>query len=113
MNKKEIKHITKHFRISVFENERLKRKARKTGMTEANLIRSLISGYEPKEKPDEEFYDVLGELRSIGHLINQIARKAHVWGFIDEVAYRKQAIRINEVLDMLKKEYLLPRKVKG
>ena len=52
-------------------------------LSEAGLIRLLIRGYEPKEKPDDRFYDVMRELSSIGNNINQLAAKANTLGFID------------------------------
>ena len=52
-------------------------------MTEAALIRLLIRGYEPREKPDERFYDAMRELSAIGNNINQLAIKANALGFVD------------------------------
>lgn len=50
------RNIKKQFWFSAEEAEDLKRKAKKTCLTEAALIRLLIKGYEPKEQPDERFY---------------------------------------------------------
>ena len=49
--------IDKHFFFDKSEAQSLTRKAKKAGLTEAALVRSLVSGYEPKEKPDDRFYD--------------------------------------------------------
>lgn len=43
----------------------------------------LLKGYEPREKPDERFYDVMRELSAIGNNINQLAAKANTLGFVD------------------------------
>ncbi len=37
----------------------LKKKSKKVGVNESTLIRNLVMGFEPKEKPDERFYDSL------------------------------------------------------
>ena len=42
-----------------------------------SVIRLLLKGYEPREKPDERFYDVMRELSAIGNNINQLAAKAN------------------------------------
>ena len=41
------------------EAQDLAAKAKKACLSEAGLIRLLIRGYEPKEKPDDRFYDVM------------------------------------------------------
>lgn len=40
----------------------LQKKAKKTCLTEATLVRLLVRGYEPREKPDDRFYDFAREL---------------------------------------------------
>lgn len=42
-----------------------------------------IVGYKPKEKPSEQFYEEIKNIRSIGNNINQIARIANAKGVID------------------------------
>ena len=79
-------------------------------MSEGELIRSLILGYEPKEKPDGEFYDIMFLMRNIANNLNQIAKKAHIQGFIDKHYYMQEAEKWNRFMVDVKKEYLLPRK---
>ena len=50
-------------------------------------------GYEPREKPDERFYDVMRELSAIGNNINQLAAKANTLGFVDAPQLKKEAER--------------------
>ena len=69
--------VKKQFWFSKVEAQDLKKKAKKACLTEAALIRLLLRGYEPREKPDERFYDAMRELSAIGNNINQIARKAN------------------------------------
>ena len=107
---KKRKNLMKHFRISVEENEQLKRKAKKAGMTESHLIRTLLIGYEPKERPDERFYDVLEELRHIGYNINQIVRNAHIHKFVNDTHYAEQVDKLNDIVDDLREKYLTPIK---
>lgn len=50
----------------------------------------LLRGYEPREKPDERFYDVMRELSAIGNNINQLAAKANTLGFADATQLKKK-----------------------
>lgn len=52
--------VKKQFWFSKVEAQDLKKKAKKACLTEAALIRLLLRGYEPREKPDERFYDAKG-----------------------------------------------------
>lgn len=52
------RNIQKIVRLSRDEAQDLQKKAKKACLSEAGLIRLLLRGYEPREKPDERFYDV-------------------------------------------------------
>ena len=69
--------IKKQFWFSPQEAKELKRKAKLCGITETAVIRILLRGYEPREKPDAIFYDTMRELSAIGNNINQLAAKAN------------------------------------
>ena len=60
-----------------------KRKAKKAGVSQSGLVRSLIRGYEPKEKPGKELFEALCQLSAIGNNVHQLAAKANALGFID------------------------------
>ncbi len=87
----------------------LRKKAKKVGFTESELIRNLILGFEPKEKPDDRFYETMSEMRAIGNNLNQIAKKANSLNFIDELLYKKESENWNRFMLKVKKEYLLPK----
>ena len=72
--------VKKQFWFSRDEAQDLQKKAKKACLTEAALIRLLIRGYEPREKPDERFYDAMRELSAIGNNINQIAKRLNESG---------------------------------
>ena len=106
MRKREIK-------LSVYLNydewKMLTLKAKKVGYNKSALVRSLIEGFEPKEKPSEEFYEDLNSIRKIGNVLNQIARKAHYQGYIeDEKFLRKMENELQNLILNIKRKYLLP-----
>lgn len=104
------RNIQKIIRFNRKEAQDLEKKAKKACMTEAGLIRLLIRGYEPREKPDDRFYDVMRELSSIGNNINQLAAKANALGFIDAPMLKSEADKWNKFQSQVEREFLRPDK---
>lgn len=104
------RNIQKIVRFNRKEAQDLEKKAKKACMTEAGLIRLLIRGYEPREKPDDRFYDVMRELSSIGNNINQLAAKANTLGFIDAPMLKSEADKWNKFQSQVEREFLRPDK---
>ena len=46
-------------------------------------------------------------MRSISNNLNQISKKAHTLGFIDELAYKKEADKWKQFMIDVKKEFLI------
>ena len=103
------RNIQKIVRFSRDEAQDLQKKAKKACLSEAGLIRLLLRGYEPREKPDERFYDVMREL-SIGNNINQLAVKANALGFVDAPQLKKEAERWHKFQADIERTYLRPDK---
>lgn len=104
------RNIQKIVRFSRDEAQDLQKKAKKACLSEAGLIRLLLRGYEPREKPDERFYDVMSELSSIGNNINQLAVKANALGFVDAPQLKKEAERWHKFQADIERTYLRPDK---
>lgn len=71
------RNIKKQIWLDTKEDELLKKKSKKAGLTEAEFIRSLIKGYRIKAQPTEEIKFFQKDLYSIANNINQIARVAN------------------------------------
>ena len=104
------RNVDKHIWFSRAEAQELQRKAKKACLSEAGLISLLIKGYEPKEKPDDRFYDVMRELSAIGNNINQLAAKANTLGFIDAPMLKNEAEKWNKFQAEVERHYLRPDK---
>lgn len=104
------RNIQKIVRFSRDEAQDLQKKAKKACLSEAGLIRLLLRGYEPREKPDERFYDVMRELSSIGNNINQLAVKTNALGFVDAPQLKKEAERWHKFQADIERTYLRPDK---
>lgn len=102
--------IEKHILLNRKEAERLKAKAKKAGLSEGALIRSLLDGYTPKECPNESFHDFTRQLSAIGNSLNQLAAKANTLGFIDTPQISKALFAHNELVLAIQREFLLPEK---
>lgn len=102
--------VKKQFWFSRDEAQDLQKKAKKTCLTEAALVRLLVRGYEPKERPDERFYDTMRNLSAIGNNINQLAAKAHTLGFIDVPMLKNEAERWHKFQAYVERQFLRPEK---
>ena len=79
------RNIKKQFWFSAEEAADLKEKARKTCLTEAALVRLLIKGYEPKEKPDSRFYAAMQEVSGFTNKISEISSRAGLMDLREEI----------------------------
>lgn len=102
------RNVKKQFWFSREEAQDLKKKSKRTCLTEAALVRLLIKGYEPKEPPDERFFDVMRQLSAIGNNINQLAVKANTLNFIDAPALKKEAERWHKFQADVERHFLRP-----
>ena len=103
--------IKKQFWVNEEEAKLLSNKAYRVGLSESEFIRFFIRGFEPKEKPDERFYEAIKQLRIIGVNINQIAKKANTTNFIDKEMYKKDAETMHKLIDLIKNEFLRPKRI--
>lgn len=96
----------KQFWFSEEECKILAINSTKAGLTESEYIREILLGYKLKEKPDDRFYENIKVIRSIANNMNQLAKKAHSLGFIDELEYKRNADRVVNFIEELKDKYL-------
>lgn len=104
------RNVQKLIRFNRDEAQDLAKKAKRTCLSEAALIRLLIKGYEPKERPDERFYDVMRQLSSIGNNINQLAAQANSLSFVDAQKLQKEAERWHKFQADVERQFLRPEK---
>ena len=91
------------------ENElkRVDEMAFKTCRMRSTYIREVVLGYAPKERPPEDFNEVIRQLRYLNNNLNQLTVKAHSFGFIDERKYSNQVKEINALIVEMKRKYIL------
>ena len=84
--------IRKTFRFNRAEAQDLEKKAKKACLSQSDLIRMLLKGYVPPEKPGEEFYDKLSEMRSMADRLETNVPAGERSGDIEAVRGRSQAL---------------------
>lgn len=92
------------------ENAELNRKAESAGISKSAVIRILLKGYEPREKPDQRFYEMMRQLYAIGNSLKQIARKANALGMVDAKAYDERYRQFVKFQLAVEQTFLLPVK---
>lgn len=109
MRKREVK---KNFYLNHKEEDELRKKAYDVGLSESELIRTLIKGFAPKEKPGKEFYEEIKNLRQIGNNLNQLSKYANTTGVIKQ----NELVRIKDLVERfildLQKKYLVKEEAK-
>ena len=100
--------INKCFRFTELDATVLQNKAHRVCLSESELIRALVRGFSPKEKPDDRFYEAMRQLSGIANNINQLAAKAHSLGFIDAQKLDEEVIRWHQFQADIERTFLRP-----
>ena len=98
--------IKKQFWINKNEENLLKEKSKRTGLSEAEFLRSCFKGYKIKEQPTEEVREFTKQISGIANNINQIAMRVNIRGYAgaDELDYLRNTIN-QFILEFQKKIY--------
>ncbi|MDR2446737.1 MAG: plasmid mobilization relaxosome protein MobC [Treponema sp.] len=99
------------FRLNKSENERFKKRVKKSGMSQEAYVRHLINGLVPTDAPPPDYHAMMRELRAIGVNLNQIAQKAHVLHVIDVKRYDEAVTALNKAVVEITNAVMLPRKI--
>lgn len=102
--------IKEQFWCNEKEDNTLKDKASRCGISKAAFLRLLIMGIIPKEKPDKAFYDVMRNLSSMTNSLNQVAAKANSLDFVDVPLLMKTIDNIEKMRYELHQYYIKPER---
>lgn len=99
--------IKKVIYLNEKENKRLKKNMAKFKLSESNYFRYLITNYEPRKLPDyEKFSKLIDELKPVGKILNEVAKVANRYDFIDARNYQRAIAKLDEVENRIRKEIL-------
>jgi hypothetical protein len=102
--------IKKQFWLNDTEDELLKYKSNKAGLSESDFLRSIINNYTLREKPDENFYYILRDLRGLASNMNQVARQANKYQYVDSDKFFSIANKVSDFVIDIQEMYLSPIK---
>lgn len=100
--------VKKQFWFTREEAKDLQKKAKKTCLTEAGLVRVLLAGYEPKEKPDDRFYHVMSQMSDMSKRMEHLEQVLKVKGLDGEVLVKKEVERWNKFQLKVEQAFLSP-----
>lgn len=98
--------IKKQVWLNRREAQDLQKKAAKACLDEGALIRVLIAGYQPKEKPDERFYEFMDELRRLSEAISKISDSMYRYGADEEMRLSAELDRLHKFEAEIEKRFL-------
>lgn len=102
--------IKKIFYLNEKENKRFKKNVLKSNLSGSGYLRSLITNYQPKAAPsDTILLPIIAELKSVGKTVNEIARTANRFDFINARYCNRVIERIDVMGDKIR-EKLITRK---
>jgi hypothetical protein len=99
------------FRLNDAERARFKKRVKKSGLSQESYLRHIINGLAPTEKPPPDFHAMMGELRSIGNSLGQVAQKAHALNALDAKRYDESAAMLDRAIVDIMNAVMLPRKL--
>ena len=100
--------IKKQIWLSRDEAEMLKKKAKKACLSEAGLMRFLLKGFEPKEKPDEEFYFEMSRIGELAESIESLSRMADRDNEVQMNLLREEVERLHRFQAAIEARFLTP-----
>ena len=98
--------IKKQVWLNRKEAQDLQKKADKACLEESTLIRVLIAGYQPKEKPDERFYEFMGELRRLSDSMSKISDNLYRFGADEAKMLSAELDRLHKFEAEIEKRFL-------
>ena len=105
----------RNIRVQVWLNEeeriKLQASAKKSGLSGETYLRTLITGFVPKELPPADYHSLLRELHAIGNNLNQIAAKANATGHIDRAVFQDEANRLRKAVLDIRAAVTLPQQL--
>ena len=99
--------IKKVFYFNEKENKRFKKNALKSNLSGSGYLRSLITNYQPKDATsDTIILPIIAELKSVGKTVNEIARTANRFDFINARYCNRVIERIDVMSDEIREELI-------
>ena len=96
--------------LNAKESAELNRKAAIAKLPKFTVIRMLLTNYEPREVPDERFYEAMRQFYAMSNNLNQLARKSNTLGFVDGNVLAELTKKLTQFQLEIEQTFLLPAK---
>lgn len=102
--------IKKQFWFSEEEDKELKRKADIVGIPQSTLIRMLVKGFIPKEKPEPRFYEAMSELYKMVNTVEHLLNRSYQLGTIEKETVDREMKRWTDFITDIDHRFIKPDK---
>lgn len=102
--------IKKQFWFTPEEETELRRKVALTGLPQSSVIRMLIKDYEPRERPDDRFFQAINSLNEMIHTAQKFLEKSYQLGVVDKDTVEREIKRWAYFISNIESEFLRPEK---
>jgi len=75
------------FRLDKKESDHLRKRVKKSGLSQEAYLRQLINGLVPRDKPPPDYFAMMRALYAVGETLGKIAQKAHALHMVDAERY--------------------------
>ena len=99
------RNVPKRVWLSKEEDQKLKSDAQETGLKESVLVRELILGYHPCEKPDDRFYEIMKPLEDAANKLADIFEIPYYHRLKDLDATPELFKNVNQVIEDIDRTY--------
>ena len=102
--------VEKQFWFTPEEDAEFRRKVALTGLPQTTLIKMLVKGYLPKERPDDRYYEAMNKLYEMINTAQELLNRSYHLGVIEKEIVEKQVKQwTNFILD-IEHRFLKPDK---
>ncbi len=102
--------IKKQFWFTPEEEAEFRRKVALTGLPQSSVIRMLIKGYEPRERPDDRFFQAINSLNEMIHTAQKLLERSYQLGVVDKDTVDREIKRWAYFISNIESEFLRPEK---
>lgn len=102
--------IKKQFWFTPEEEAEFRRKVALTGLSQSSVIRMLVNGYEPRERPDDRFFQAINSLYEMTSTAQRLLERSYQLGVVDKETVEREIKRWAYFISNIESEFLRPEK---
>ena len=102
--------IKKQFWFTPEEEAEFRRKVALTGLSQSSVIRMLVNGYEPRERPDDRFFQAINSLYELTSTAQRLLERSYQLGVVDKETVEREIKRWAYFICNIESEFLRPEK---